>query len=511
MMAGFTDLIKSLPNNIQVLLVVVLTAGSGWLTVSLMPRLTATAEQALILIGVSLIVGFLAGWIYRSPWTMLVVPVVFVLSLELGRPAIAGPSVGQLRFDEAYGVLAFLLGRVIPGLISVLPLLLGIRLSRVLSRCLETGSFFSGQEAAGSYLSLGILAVLVGGLAVLLVLPASTPPIMDENGDPIPGSIASLETVTLGGQEQTILIRAESPDNPVLLYLSGGPGQSDLGYTRVLLQDLTEDFVVVSWDQRGAGKSYSALDPTTDLTFDQAVSGTIELTNYLRERFAEDKTYLLGESYGTILGVKTVQHRPDLYYAWIASGQMVDIAETDRRLFYDLLDYADEHDLDDLKEQMLAYGEPPYQDIPYANSTVMGYYEALYPPYTPPQAYIERGRAANLGFMNILSEEYNLVERVNVLRGLIDMFTIMYPQLQGIDLRTEVTEMEIPIYILDGAAEAAARRDLTLEWFESVQAPVKRIYTFENAAHSVAFEQFQELGRILNEVILPETYPARQQ
>ncbi|MDZ7844651.1 MAG: alpha/beta hydrolase [Anaerolineales bacterium] len=475
------------------------------------PRGPVTTSQALLVMGTALLVGGLMGLMTGSRWMMLVGPVFYLLAVELGRPPVMGPTVEAVRLDETYGILAFILGKVLPGILSLLPMILGTRLGLILRRAMVEPESVKLITGTGPAISLGVLVVLVGGLAVLLVLPASTPPILDEAGDPVPGSIASLEQVTLGGQEQTILIRAESPDNPVLLYLSGGPGQSDLGYTRVLFQDLTEDFVVVSWDQRGTGKSYSALDPTTDLTFDQAVSDTIELTNHLRERFAEDKIYLLGESYGTILGVEAVQRRPDLYYAWIASGQMVDIAETDRRLFYDLLDYADEHDLGDLREQMLAYGEPPYQDIPYANGTVMGYYEALYPPYTPPQAYIERGRAAKLGFMNILSEEYNLVERVNVLRGLIDMFTIMYPQLQGIDLRTDVTEMEIPIYILDGAAEAAARRDLTLEWFESVEAPVKRIYTFENAAHSVAFEQFQELHRILNEVILPETYPARQQ
>ena len=86
----------------------------------------------------------------------------------------------------------------------------------------------------------------------------------------------------LGGHEQWIMLRGHSTDKPVLLYLSGGPGQSDLPFVRVLLHDLTQNFVVVGWDQRGTGKSYSALDPTETLTLDRAVSDTIELTNYLR-------------------------------------------------------------------------------------------------------------------------------------------------------------------------------------------------------------------------------------
>jgi pimeloyl-ACP methyl ester carboxylesterase len=139
----------------------------------------------------------------------------------------------------------------------------------------------------------------------------------------------------------------------------------------------------------------------------------------------------------------------------------------------------------------------------------MGYYPRLEQPYTPPQAYIERGTAANLGFYGIWGSEYNLVEKVNVLRGLIDMFTIMYPQLQAIDFRRDVPRLAVPVYLLDGKAELAARRALALAWYEMLETPIKRIYTFDSAAHSVAFEQFEALQRIITETILPETYPSR--
>ncbi len=354
-----------------------------------------------------------------------------------------------------------------------------------------------------------LLAVMVIGLAVLNGIPASTPPILDADGQSVPGSIAELTAVSLGGHEQTIMIRAHSADLPVLLYLSGGPGQSDLPYSRVLFEDLTQDFVVVSWDQRGTGKSYPSLAPTETLTLDQAVADTIELTNYLRERFDEEKIYLMGESWGTTLGVLAVQQQPDLYYAWIGSGQMVSQRETDRQLYREVLDLAERTGNTALTEQMLAFGEPPYADTPYPNAVVMGYYEQLGQPYTPPQDYIERGTAANVGPWGILGSEYNLVEKVNVLRGLIDMFTLMYPQLQEIDFRQDVPRLDVPVYMLDGAAELAARRDLALAWYDQLDAPIKRIYTFDNAGHSVAFEQFSALHQILTETILPETYPTQ--
>jgi len=83
----------------------------------------------------------------------------------------------------------------------------------------------------------------------------------------------------------------------------------------------------------------------------------------------------------------------------------------------------------------------------------------------------------------------------------------MYPQLQGIDLRLDVPRLDVPVYILDGKAELPARRDLVLAWYEMLDAPIKRLYTFDNAGHSVAFEQFEALEQILIETVLPETYP----
>jgi proline iminopeptidase len=217
---------------------------------------------------------------------------------------------------------------------------------------------------------------------------------------------------------------------------------------------------------------------------------------------------MLGESWGSTLGVLAVQRQPELYYAWIGSGQMVSQRETDRRLYHDVINLAEQKGNEQLAAKMRSYGEPPYADIPYANAFVMGQYDALFKPYTPPRAYIERGTAANLGFYGIFGREYNLIEKVNVLRGLIDMFSVMYPQLQNIDFRKDVLRLEVPVYILDGAAELSARRDLALEWFEKLEAPRKQLFTFENAAHSVAFEQFEEVQKIMTGTVLPETYPA---
>lgn len=487
----------------SLIITVGVTALLGVFIALTMPRGPATAVQALIVMVSSLAVGLLAGLVMRSRWAMLLAPIAYIIAIELARMNAVGPTVDAIRFDNTFSILAFILGRGFHGLVGLLPMVLGVEVGVQAARRLD------GRTPTGGWiirwLPTAVLAILVIALAILVTQPASTPPILGADGEPLPGSIAELTTIDVNGSQQALMIRGYDAHKPILLYLSGGPGQSSLPWPRVLFDDLSRDFLLVGWDQRGTGKSYAALDPTETLTLDQTIADTVTVTNYLRERFDEEKIYLLGESWGTTLAVLAAQARPDLYHAIIGSGQMVSQRETDRRLYYDVLEYAESVGDTAVTEQMLAYGEPPYQDL-YAYVYVMALYEKLYQPYTPPQAYIEKGTQANLGPWNVLGSEYNFVEKVNVFRGFLDTAAVLYPQLQGIDFRQDVPRLDVPLYVLDGAAELSARRDLALEWFNQVDAPIKRIFTFENAAHAPAFEHFEAFTDIMTETVLPETY-----
>jgi proline iminopeptidase len=464
-----------------------------------MPRGPVTGGQALVVIGASLLIGAAAGYLMRSRWAMVVAPLGYIVAYELARIGIGGASLEVVRLDSVYGVAALVAGRGIHALLALLPMVVGVSL----------GLAFARPRRVLALLPTGLLVLAVIGLAVLVALPASTPPVMGANGQPVPGSIAELTTVKLGGHEQAISIRAADPDKPVLLYLAGGPGQSDIAFARALLQPLEQDFVVVVWDQRGSGKSYPALDPTSTYTLEALVGDTIALTDYLRERFVENRIYILGESWGSTLGVLAVQQRPDLFHAYIGSGQMVSQRETDRIIWRDLLAYADRTDDGELYDKVLTLGEPPYRDTPWANSLIMGYYGLLETPYTPPAAYIARGEASGVGQFGLFGSEYSFVENANLVRGLVDMFSLMYPQLQEIDFRTDVPELGVPVYVLDGENELRGRRELAHEWFDQLTAPHKELIRYSDAGHAVAFEQADAFLRLMNEEIVPATYDVR--
>ena len=491
----------------------VIAVGAAGILALLMPRGPITTAQALTAMVVALLVGVAGGFTLRSRWAMLLAPLAFVLVFELRWLSVDGPTVDGMRFDNAYGILAIILGRGFFGLVALLPMLLGVALGAALARRIRRESarparmrgrvWLYTRRGVSALVALGLVA-----LAVLIARPASTPAIVGPDGEPLPGSIASFEQVEIGGHQTSLLIRGRSVDNPVLLFLSGGPGQTDMPQIRAMWRDLERDFVIVNWDERGVGKSYAELDPTSTLTLDAAVADAIELTNYLRARFDEEKIYLVGESWGTILGVLAVQRQPQLFHAYIGSGQMVDVQETDRRLYRDMLAYADRTGDEGAAEKMRSFGPPPYDD-PFANAYVMGYYDKLAGEYSIPEYTEDRYDQDPYGPWGVLGSEYTLVEKVNVLRSLIDYFSVMYPQIQDVDFRRDATRLEVPVYLVQGRHELDGRKALVPQWLRRLDAPSKRLYWFERSGHSAAMEEFRRFHQIMTGTVLPETYRNR--
>ncbi|WP_420898331.1 alpha/beta hydrolase family protein [Cryobacterium cheniae] len=136
------------------------------------------------------------------------------------------------------------------------------------------------------------------------------------------------------------MLRGHDYRAPVLLFLEGGPGGTAVGSMRIAGQGLEKNFVVATWDQRGAGKSAAAFEPVATLTVDQAVHDAIEVSEYLRDRFNQPRIYLVGSSWGTVLGVLAAQQRPDLFAAYVGTGQMVDLQATDKLMYAESVAYA---------------------------------------------------------------------------------------------------------------------------------------------------------------------------
>jgi pimeloyl-ACP methyl ester carboxylesterase len=438
----------------------------------------------------------------RSRWAALVAAAAFVLALELVRLRVDGPTVDGVHLST-YGLIALAVGRSIHGALALVPMALGAALGAgVARRASEGRQTRHGRQRVGLYARRRV-AVLVGVslivLAVALARPASTDPIVGADGEPLPGSIAELTRVEIGGRDLAMMIRGHRSENPVLLFLAGGPGGTEMGAMRRHLEALERHFVVVTWDQRGTGRSYGELDPTSTLTPQQAVSDTIEVTKYLRDRFGEDRIYLLGQSWGCILGVLAVGRRPELYRAYIGTGQMVSPRATDRIFYRDTLDWARQNGKDDVAGTLTDIGPPPYESI-LDYEPALSYEHEVYPYDRSRNSEGEGGFSENL-----FVEEYTLLQQVHNLGAFLDTFSVLYPQIQHIDLRESAAELDVPVYLIQGRHEARGRAVLADRWFRSLSAPRKRMLVLGTSGHRPLFDQPQRFARVMADIVLGET------
>lgn len=328
---------------------------------------------------------------------------------------------------------------------------------------------------------IGITGMLI--IAVLAVVAsqffASTPPIVDSNGQQIPNAIASLEKVTINDSDQWITIRGQNKENPVLLFLSGGPGGSQLVTERRALGKLEESFIVVNWDQPGAGKSYNAVDQKA-LTVDRYVNDGLALAAYLRDRFQKEKIFLLGESWGSALGVWMIQKEPDLFYAFGGTGQMVAFLENDLKCYQFAIDQARERG-DTKKIQALEkQGPPPY----YGKGTALKESAFLLETFRYMNADPDISDDGFNTLQDLAGHEYGLLDKVNWFRGLLYTLDVVYPQLWEVDFRIQAPALEIPVFFLIGRHDVNAPPDLTEAYYQILKAPKKELIWFERSGHN---------------------------
>jgi pimeloyl-ACP methyl ester carboxylesterase len=314
---------------------------------------------------------------------------------------------------------------------------------------------------------------LCAGFICFSQLTASTPAINTEN------SIAELRAISLNGRKEWISIRGQDKTNPVLLFLAGGPGGSQMAAVRYDLAVLEEHFVVVHWDQPGSAKSYGAM-PIKDITPDIYIEDGIALTKYLCEQFGQKNIYLVGESWGSALGIFLIDKAPELYRKFIGTGQMISFLDTELMNYDFALNLARERGDTKTIETLESNGKPPY----YGNDVtwkIMPYNQYL------GNYMAQNPEIANSGyntFRDLFSSEYGILDKINYFRGMMNVFNSVYPQLYGIDLRKDYPSLDVPVYFFLGRHDVNAPTSLFEDYYAILSAPEKEIVWFEHSGHS---------------------------
>ncbi|MEZ4622500.1 MAG: alpha/beta hydrolase [Caldilineaceae bacterium] len=328
---------------------------------------------------------------------------------------------------------------------------------------------------------------------------ATTPPLTDAQGQVIPNSIATLEQIPLNGSKQWVSIRGRDRNNPVLLFLAGGPGGSQLTTARHELAGLEDHFVVVNWEQPGAGKSFYAVDRST-LTPERYISDGLALVHHLQARFGVDKVYVLGESWGSALGVLMVQREPERFHAFAGTAQMVAFLETDLICYDFAIDWAEQQGNIQHASQLREQGPPPY----YGDGVAWKQVNYLRDTY----AYMNQNPAIHTDFntpRDLGSPEYGLLDIVNWVRGPLDTLGIVYQQLWDIDFRKDALRLDVPVYFLLGRHDVNAPAALVEEYYELLDAPHKEIVWFEHSGHSPWVSESETFVEAMVDTVLAQT------
>ncbi|NFP91282.1 alpha/beta fold hydrolase [Clostridium sporogenes] len=345
--------------------------------------------------------------------------------------------------------------------------------------------FKKGQTFTPWILRLKWLGIWTTTLAVTFLIigiisqkACFTPPIFDSNGNVLEGSIAELKQIDINGSKQWITIRGNSTNKPILLFLSGGPGGSQLAATRIELKELEKHFIVVNWDQPGSGKSFNAVSKK-DLTVKRYINDGVELTKYLKNRFNKDKIYIVGESWGSALGILLAKEYPQLYYGFIGTGQMINFLETEKTDYELAKKLAKDSGDFDVVQKLDKQGPPPY----YGNDVT--WKSASYLMYLSKQMS-KNSQILNRGY-NTLSEvgapEYGIYDKANYFRGIVNTFNYVYPQLYNIDFRKDAVKIDVPVYFFIGRHDINAPTALVEGYYNKLKAPTKELIWFEHSGH----------------------------
>ena len=306
------------------------------------------------------------------------------------------------------------------------------------------------------------------------------------------------EQIVLGGLRQTIHIWGTKRENPVVLFLHGGPGVPNRHSMAKSQMDLVGDLTIVAWDQRGTGGSYFGCDPET-LTLDQLISDCAELIDYLCRTLDKQKVFLLGASWGTELGTFVCQRHPEKIAGYIGYGQVVNGVENENLSYTFALEKARE-----------AGNAKDIAELERVGPPVDGQYRPVFAGLMTQRRIMKKygGHSTKKGgyftgtVIPILSSgELDWKSKIGTARGYKLCLSRMWPSIVHYDFVHDCGPFRMPYYIFQGRLDRNTPASLVQEFYDSIEAPDKDLVWFEHSAHGPMGEEPEKFKRLLREKI----------
>jgi pimeloyl-ACP methyl ester carboxylesterase len=308
-------------------------------------------------------------------------------------------------------------------------------------------------------------------------------------------NINIIEKIQLGGINQWISIRGHDRSNPILLFLHGGPGATCRYYN----YQLGKIFIIVNWDQRGAGKSYSSEVTKDSMNIEQFLSDTNELVEYLKKKFNKNKIFLVGHSWGSFLGISTVYKYPDNFYAYIGIGQVVN-GRSNEQISYDYTlnmekKYKNNHAIEELTTIS------KMKDGLYCNGRTGIHVERKWLYRLGKNKYKKSNFYRCINIM-ISRKIFSPKGRSNYKKGLNFSAENLWGWMDNVDLFSQIPQIKIPTFFLTGRYDYVSSFELVNKYYNQLEAPLKELIWFERSSHSPHIEEpdifYDVMNRILN-------------
>lgn len=326
--------------------------------------------------------------------------------------------------------------------------------------------------------------LLAQALVVALLSAAcahTTPAFRDSNGKVHANSIAEETYLDTRASRQYLLVRGRDRANPAVIFVHGGPGGSETALMRAFNPELEDDLVMAYWDQRGAGKSYSADTHLNTMTVAQFLQDMDQVVDYLRERLGKARIVVMGHFWGSVLGMLYTQRFPDKVAAYIGVGQIASYRQAELHAYEFVVREARTRRDERALAQLRKIGPPPYT---HEQVHVRDHWLHRYGGYTHASLSLP-----NVVWKALWTPEAGLADLWRVWRGLHRSQKAMQFEFARLDLTNAVLTVEVPVTFILGRYDERTWAPLAEAYLASLQAPAKRLVWLENSAHNGPFEE----------------------
>ncbi|HBW34063.1 alpha/beta fold hydrolase [Desulfosporosinus sp. BICA1-9] len=329
-----------------------------------------------------------------------------------------------------------------------------------------------------------VLMIFILLVAIRFFVPTWTPSIKGYEN-----SISILKQIEINGSKHEVMIRGNDKNNPVLIFVHGGPGCPEIYYVRKYQDLLEQNFTIVRYDQRGAGKSYQFSEDYSDLSIKLLVDDLLALTDYVSKELETDDIILAGHSFGTIVGIKAAYQAPEKYKGYIGIGQVGDFWVGE----LEALDYC-------LSQAIAQNNSSDINAIEAYRENTIKHLEQF------PRKYVWRyGGAVRLINEKVdmvtgllFNPEYNLSDSIRYAKGLFVSDHRLWKEIIQSNLPQEVPELKIPCYFVTGKYDHLTPIKTANQYFNTIIAPTKEFVVFDDSAHFPQFEEKENFFTFIN-------------